>query len=469
MTALSPSPRAPRLPVVARLSAAAAALTAEDTAPLREDDPARELWLGWIVILAFFGIFLGWAAFAHLDAAATAEGVITVSGHRQTIQHREGGVISVLHVHEGQHVEAGEVMVEMTPSEIQGSEKSLEDQLINLEALRARLMTEQGGHSQIPYPVEWASLEPEERSVAEDALKREQTELLARARSLSAQKAVMHQKEAQLNSQIAGINGQMESTEKQAKLINDELGATRGLADQGYAPINRLRALERNVASLSGSKADLSANVARSQQQIAEVRSQTLGMDSQRQEEVARDLQNVDQQISELTPRLLPLKQQVANATVRAPVSGSVVGLSAFFKGAVIQPGQRLMDIVPDAAPLIVEARLSPNDVADVTIGQETQVRLSALHDRSLPILKGKVTQISADSLTDERTGARFYAVEVTVPVNQVLALRKAEGRTAGLRPGLPAQVMIGLRKRTALEYLLEPLTQSMSGSLHEH
>ena len=127
------------------------------------------------------------------------------------------------------------------------------------------------------------------------------------------------------------------------------------------------------------------------------------------------------------------------------------------------------MDIVPDAAPLIVEARLSPNDVADVTIGQETQVRLSALHDRSLPILKGKVTQISADSLTDERTGARFYAVEVTVPVNLVLALRKAEGRTAGLRPGLPAQVMIGLRKRTALEYLLEPLTQSMSGSLHEH
>jgi HlyD family secretion protein len=159
----------------------------------------------------------------------------------------------------------------------------------------------------------------------------------------------------------------------------------------------------------------------------------------------------------------------VANATIRAPVSGSVVGLSVFSAGSVIGPGQRLMEIVPDAAPLVVEARLSPNDIADVSLGQEAQIRLFALHDRTLPILMGKVTQVSADAFNDERTGARYFTVEVTVPVNQVIALRKAEGKTSGIRPGLPVQVMISLRKRTALEYLLEPLTQSMWTSLHEH
>jgi HlyD family secretion protein len=432
------------------------------------DDPVGELRLGWIVIIAFFGIFLGWASLAPLDAAATAEGSITVSGHRQTVQHRDGGSVSSVHVREGQHVKAGEVLIELAPSDLQGAERAASSQLINLQALRARLLAEQTGRNEIATPAEFASLSAEDKVAADAALQRQRTEMLARNQAMASQRAVLQQRQAQIGSQIAGINGQMESADKQSRLLNDELAATRKLAEQGYASTNRLRALERNAASLSGSKSDLTTGIARSQQQIGEMRAQSLGMMAQRSEEIARDLQSVEQAISELIPKLLPLRQRVSDATIRAPATGTVVALTVFSPGALVAPGQRVLDIVPDAAPLVVEAKLSPNDIADVNVGQGAQVRLAALHDRTLPILNGKITQLSADTFTDERTGAKYYTAEITVPVAQVAALRKAEGRDSGIKPGLPVQIMISLRKRSALEYLLEPLTQSMWTSMHQ-
>ena len=455
--------------VATRLSAASAALTASAPESLPEDDPGPELFFGWMVVFIFFVGFLGWAAFARLDAAATAEGAITLAGHRQVIQHRDGGVLSAVHVHENQHVETGDVLFEIAPSEVAATALSLQGELISLQAERSRLQAEQAGKPTLTPPPEWAALGPEQRRLADASLARGQSALLAWERSGTAEKAVLQQKEEQLRAQSAGLSGQLASTERQTQLVGEELTATRGLAARGYATVSRVRELESEIASLSGSKADLSASVLKSEHQVFELHSQRAGADSERQEQVSHELQAVEQQIAELTPRLLPLRQAVDDATIRAPQSGTVVGLSVFSKGAVIAPGQRLMELVPDAAPLVVDARLAPNEVADLAVGQAVQVRIAALHDRSLPILVGKLTEVSADALQDERTGARYFQIEVTVPVAEVIRLRKAQGKSAGVRPGLPAQITVSLRKRTALDYLLEPLTQSMWTSLHEH
>jgi len=153
---------------------------------------------------------------------------------------------------------------------------------------------------------------------------------------------------------------------------------------------------------------------------------------------------------------------------VRAPVSGTVVGLSVFTVGGVIGPGQRLMDIVPDDAALVIDARLSPNDADDVKVGREVEVKFPSLHDRSLPVLKGALTKLSADSLVDEKSGARYFQAEATVPESVLKKLKLAENGSFDLKPGLPAQVMIPLHKRTALQYMVQPLTDAIWRSFRE-
>jgi HlyD family secretion protein len=158
------------------------------------------------------------------------------------------------------------------------------------------------------------------------------------------------------------------------------------------------------------------------------------------------------------------LRAQIARSEVRAPVSGQVVGLTIFTEGGVIQPGQTLMEIVPTEASQVIVAQISPTDVDNIRIGQSTEVRFPGLRERSLPIVRGRVTRISADSFTTEQTGARYFRTEIVVPPSELEKL----GRYAGaLRPGTPVEVVILLRKRTALNYLLEPLTNNLwrSGS----
>ncbi len=154
---------------------------------------------------------------------------------------------------------------------------------------------------------------------------------------------------------------------------------------------------------------------------------------------------------------------------IRSPATGQVVGLAVNTVGGVIAPGQKILDVVPDKAPLVFDARLSPNDADDVYVGQATEVKITSLHERDIPILKGTLTRVSADAFSDEKTGQSYYTIQVTVPEEELARIQKLKGRTDSLKPGLPAQVLIPLRKRSALQYLTEPLTQSIWKSFREH
>ncbi len=435
---------------------------AEPTVTL--DNPRRELMIGGTIIVLFFVIFLGWAALAPLDAGAYAQGQIAVSGNRQAVQHREGGVVSALLVAEGDTVRRGQVLMQLSSGELKATERGVASQVYALIAQRARLTAERDRLGSIPTPPEFANLAPEDSVLARESLHIQQLQFGARRTGRSTETGVLGQRVAQLNEQIAGYEGQIVANVEQQRLIQEELAGMRSLAEQGYAPLTRVRALERTAAQLDGELGSLRAQIARSREAVGETRLQVSGVSTKMNEDVADQLRLIDVQLNELRPRMVELRAQIARNEVRAPASGEVVGLTIFTQGGVIAPGQTLMEIVPRDASQVIVAQISPTDVDNLRVGLDTEVKFPGLRERNPPIIRGRVTRISADSFTVEQSGATYFRAEIVVPASELAKM----GRGAEtLRPGAPVEVVVLLRKRTALTYLLEPLTNNLwrSGS----
>lgn len=432
-----------------------------------DGNPKRELRIGLVIVLVFFVGFLGWALFARLDAAAFAPGAVAVAGNRQTVQHEQGGTIKAIHVKEGQSVKAGDVLLELNPVDVEAAERAMASQVIGLQAQVARLMAEREGRRTITPPPEFASLTGADKLDADMALALQQRELTARLSTVASQKSILGQRGAQLAEMVAGYGGQMKSTEDQAKLINDELEGTKRLAESGYASTNRVRALERSVAGLSGQKAELSANAARTREQISETRMQALNVDVQHAEQVATELRDAQYKLNDMLPRWVGLRETLRGAQIKAPATGQVVGLTAFTVGGVIAPGAKVLDIVPDNAPLVVQAQVNPSDAPDIYVGQVAEVKLVGIQDEKIPILKGKLSRVSADSFVDERTGVRYFTAEVTVD-NDEMSKKDVREAWSSLKPGLPVEVLVPMRRRTAMQYMLEPLTDAFWRSFRE-
>ena len=432
--------------------------------PVALDNPRRELIVGGTIVVLFFGIFLGWAALAPLDAGAYAQGQIAVSGNRQAVQHRDGGVVSALLVAEGDTVQRGQVLLRLSTGELTATERGVASQVYALIAQRARLIAERDRLRSIPTPPEFASLPPEDSVLAQESLRIQQLQFNARRTGRSTETGVLGQRVAQLNEQIAGYEGQIAANIEQQRLIQEELAGMRSLAEKGYAPLTRVRALERTAAQLDGELGSLRAQIARSREAVGETRLQVSGVSTKMNEDVADQLRQIDVQLNELRPRMAELRSQIARSEVQAPASGEVVGLTIFTQGGVIQPGQTLMEIVPRDASQVIIAQISPTDIDNLRIGLETEVRFPGLRERNPPIIHGRVTRISADSFTLEESGASYFRAEIVVPASELAKM----GRGAEtLRPGAPVEVVVLLRKRTALAYLVEPLTNNLwrSGS----
>jgi HlyD family secretion protein len=425
------------------------------------DNTSRELRSSLLISGAFFFGLLGWAALTPLDAGAYAQGVVAVSGNRQAVQHRDGGIVTAIKVSEGQSVRKGEVILKISASELVAAERGLLGEYVALVAQVARLSAERDGLASIPEPPEFATLSPDDRKVALEAFKGQQLLFNARHSAIQTERAVLGQKMAQYSQQIGGYAHRIRSNQEQQRLLGEELNGLRAMLPKGFVSVNRVRGMERLAAEIDGNTGAYRADIARSNEAIGETRMQIVSLNKHRLEEVATQLRDAQIRINEVLPKLTAVREQLARSTVRAPANGRVVGLKVFTVGGVVAAGDTLMEIVPQDRALVIEGRVSPTDADDLFPGMETQVRFTALQERNLPILVGRLTKVSADGLEDERSGTRYFRIEVVVPTAELAKLEMVR-REGGLRAGLPAEIMIPLRKRTALAYLIEPLTQTL-------
>jgi len=426
------------------------------------DNPRREIWIGVAAISVFIAFIGLWAGLAPLDEGLTASGQVMVSGNRQTVQTKDGGVVGRLLVHEGDHVVQGQVLIDLDVSELKASAQALSNTIVEQKALERRLNAELTGASGAGAPSE-AAASPNQ-AVAASAARLQAMEFARRRAALQADQGVLREQIGEIQEQVRGLDRQIEANRQEQALGKQELDSLKDLAEQGYVPTSRLRQLQRSQSELQGAAGQLEAQRASALQQIGEHKIKMQGILAERDVDDSHTFRDSEMSLAELEPKFAAAQQQIDRAVIRAPVSGRVVGLTVYTLGAVVGPGQKLMDVVPDDRPLVIDARVKPGDAQALRLNQRAEVRVAALHGARLPTITGKVTRISADALTDDKSGASYFTIEVQVSPEE--AERLGEG---ALRPGYPADVVLPLRSRTALGYLLEPLTRSFWTAFRQH
>jgi HlyD family type I secretion membrane fusion protein len=420
-----------------------------------------EMRKGLILAGAFFIGLLGWAAITPLDSGAIAQGVVAVSGNRQSVQHRDGGIVTALNVTEGQMVQKGDLLITISASELVASERGMTSEYVNLLALRERLRAERDGQGAVRSPKEFAGFPAEDQILANEAINEQRLVFAARVNAATSERDVINQRIKQYNAQISGYSREAEASLEQKRIIQDELAGLRELQERGFVSKNRIREMERGASALEGNYGSQTADIARSSEAIGEARMQMISLRQKTLEGAATQFSEVQMRLDDLSPKLLAAREQLKRAMIRATASGRIVGLKVHTVGGVVNAGELLMEIVPQDRALVIEAKASPNDADDLKVGMDTQVRFSALQERTIPVLHGKISKVSADSFEEERTGMQYFKIEIMVPTSELDKIRKVRG-DAGLKAGLPAEIVIPMRKRTALGYLTEPLTQML-------
>lgn len=425
------------------------------------DSASKYIAAGLGIIILFFGGFGGWALTAPLNAAVIGEAVVKVEGNRKSIQHIDGGIVKKLHVSDGDRVEVGDILLSLDDTEARAGFDILSQQYALLRAMEARLLAELNGREVVEFPSDLAARanEPE----VSKAMEGQRTEFESRKLALIGESQILDQRISQLREQIIGSEAQAASFRDQHRSVVNERNELDGLYKKGLVTRPRLLELERAAAGLEGQIASTDAAIASARQNIEELVRQIAQLRKNRTAEVTRDLSDAQSKLRDVTPRLHNAAAVLGRTEVRSPYAGKVVDLSVFSVGGVIGRGERILDIVPDRNSLVVEAHIHVEDISDLHPGMNAEVHFTSYKQRTIPLIHGTVTQMSADRLTDEHTGIAYYLA--TVAVNEEELGTSAEIK---LYPGMPATVMIPTRERTAFDYLVGPLVSSFDQAFRQ-
>lgn len=437
----------------------------EKKAPVANDDnrPSyrRAIVAGILVTTAFFGGLGAWAALAPLDSAAIAPGVVSVESQRKTVQHLEGGIIDEILVREGDRVEAGELLIRLDDTQHRTNYQLLRGRLLAAKALEARLIARRDARGAIDFPSELTGAGPD-AGVAE-MIDGQRTIFAARNQSIASQTAILEQRVAALDQEIVGLDGEIAAQDRQLALIEEELEGLSELFDKGLARKERILALRRTAADIEGARARNVAGIARARQSIGGARLEIDDLRTNILNLAVEELRETQKEIFDVAQRIVSIEDVLARTEIRAPLSGTVVALQVHSTRGVVTPGAPLLDIVPANEKLIVEAQVSPDDIDIVHAELQAQVQFTSFDSRTTVPVDGVVRSVSADRLTDERSGVSYFTalVEITGAVDEAL-----DG--GELSPGMPAQVMILTGRRTPLDYLVSPVTDSMRRAFRE-
>ncbi|MGR3371543.1 MAG: HlyD family type I secretion periplasmic adaptor subunit [Pseudooceanicola nanhaiensis] len=433
-------------------------------APAPRDDPRPGMRAGLLGLILLVGVLGLWAATAQIQGAVILRGEAVVAGLPKKVQSLEGGVVETIAVRNGDRVAEGDLLIAFDATMAQARLDATWSRLADAQALRARLDAES---RDLPapdfdaYPLPFALPFPE----PEIALRRDRQQRLfeIRAQSRRDRQAQLKETLAQLEAEIAGAEGQISALEAQRASYDREIENLGGLRDQGLLRGSDLAALERQRAEVVGRIATLSAErdalAIRMQQSTIETRQ----ADHAFREKVDTDLRDVTAQIGELVLQIATLTDSLRRIELRAPADGTVHEMQVSTLGGVVAPGETVMQIVPQNRGVEFELRLDPASVDNVYPGQSARVAVPALGPGPAQRIPAEVISVSPDTVTEERTGTRYYRVGLDVTPE---ALDGLGGKV--LVPGMSVEAYLETEARSVLTYLVEPLFNHLRHALRE-
>ncbi|HEN8713143.1 TPA: HlyD family type I secretion periplasmic adaptor subunit [Pseudomonas putida] len=415
--------------------------------------------IGLTIVFVTFGIFGTWAAVAPLSNAVHGSGVVTVQNYRKTVQHLEGGIVKELLARDGDMVKQGDPLIVLDEAQLSSEYESTRNQLIVARYKEARLRAERDGLQAIP-PV---TMDGTDSDRAMEALAGEQQVFKARHDALQGEISVNRERIEQMKQQIAGLNDMIRTKRNLEKSYTGEIKQLKELLAEGFVDNQRLLEQERKLDLLKTEVADHESTITKTKLQIGETELQIVQLKKKFDSDVANELSEVQAQVFDLQEKEAALRDRLSRVVIRAPESGMVLDMKVHTIGGVVSAATPLLDIVPASSELVVEAKVATKDIDRLELGKTADIRFSAFNQATTPVIEGTLIRISADSLTEERTGDPYYLVRVKVTED---GMEKLGNRK--LQPGMPADVLINAGDRTMLQYLLKPARNMFAESLIE-
>ena len=413
---------------------------------------------GCLVIAVSFGSLAAWSNTAHLSTAAIASGTLAVDSHRKSVQHLQGGIIREILVRDGQRVAVGDIVLRLDPTQKQSLVDMLRGQVDLGQAEEARMIAERTGARSVEFPpqlLERARTEPGPASI----LSGQRGLFESRRQAQDGQTAILRNRIAQSRQQIDAMRVQESAKRTQSALIEKELSGLRGLAARGNAPGNKVLQYEREAERIAAERGEIVSSMAMVRQGIGEAELQIVQIGRTFLEQLETDLRKTQASLFESTQRLEAAQADLARLEVRAPYAGTVVDMAHHTVDGVITPGSRILDIIPDGDQIVAEVQIKPGDIDGLAVGMPAEIRFTSFNQLETPVSHGQVLSISADRLTDPKTGAPYYGMRVLV---------NARDGQEGLEilPGMPAEVVVEKRERTLISYLLQPMRETIAQAI---
>ena len=417
---------------------------------------------GLLVLALGFGGFLLWAALAPLDEGVPTQGMVTLDTKRKMVQHLSGGIVKEVLVQEGQQVKEGQALMRLDGAVAKANFEAVRQRYLGFRAMQSRLFAEQAGSGEIDF-------HPDVKAALNDPLIKQQVStqqqlIQARRAALAADLQGIEESMQGLKEQLGSYQNILVQRRSQLALLTEELNNTRGMVKEGYAPRNRQLELERMVAESNAAIADLTGNSLRITRQVAELGQRSLARKQEYRKEIETQLADVTREVQSDAEKFVAVTADLDRMEIKAPANGQVVGLSVQTVGAVLQPGQKLLDVVPDQQTLLLEAHIPPHLIDKVQAGLMADIRFNSFAHSPQLVVDGKVISVSGDLLNDPQQPQFSYylaRVQVTPAGMKTLGSRQ-------MQPGMPAEIVIKTGERSLLTYLLHPLTKRMAASMKE-
>jgi HlyD family secretion protein len=426
------------------------------------DGSVTRYMVGGLAVAFFLVGGLGvWAATTQIAGAVIAQGLVVVETNVKKVQHPTGGVVGDIYVKNGKRVEAGDLLIRLDETLTRVNLQMVTKQLDELAVREARLKAERDDLSSFAVPDILLARTGE--AEIKEILKGEESLIRSRRESITGQKSQLNERALQLGKEAEGIAAQIDAKRKEIGLIAEELEGLAVLEAKQLVTTTKVAALKREKARLEGELGQYEAAAAQTSGRKAEIALQIVRLEQEMKTEVVKELREVQSKIAELTERRIAAEDQLRRVDIRAPQSGVVHQLAVFTQGGVINSGEPILLIVPEGDRLVIEARIAPQDIDQLFIGQTTHIRFSAFDQQTTPQVIGEVISISADLTRDQVTGDAYFTGRIAIPEAELAKLGANK-----LQPGIPADVQIKTNDRTALSYLLKPLTDQITRAFRE-